>query len=121
MATSEFLIGVMYHEPEAYDQWNRGLIEDYESSTGLFVEADSAEAAVAWGERVGQELLRHVNGGASLDWKSLGYFCRLEETPRDSGWGHCLDFFQHIRVGQWPDLDLMTTEVYTRWLESRTT
>jgi hypothetical protein len=121
MATAEYLIGVMYHEPEAYRLWKSGLIEDYESSTGLFVEADSAEAAVEWGEEVGQTLLRHANGDATLDWKSLGYFCWFEESPHNGSWGHCLDFFQHVRVGQWPDLEGMGTSAYTRWLGRRTT
>jgi hypothetical protein len=122
MTTTEFLVGVSYHEPEACDQWNRGLIEDYESATGLFVEADSAEAAVEWGEQVGQALLRHVNDDPALDWKSLGNICWVEESPQESGWGHCLDFFQHVRVGEWPELDRMTTAAYTRWLKgSRTT
>jgi hypothetical protein len=120
MATTEYLIGIAYHEPEPYGQWERGLIEDYESSTGLFVEATSPGAAVEWGEQVGQALLRHTNGDVSLDWKSLGYFCWVEESPLSGGWGHCLDFFQHVRVGQWPDLERMTTEACTRWLERRT-
>jgi hypothetical protein len=119
MATLEYLIGIVYHEPEAYDQWKRGHIEDYESSTGLFVEADSAEAAVEWGERIAQALLRHANGDAALDWKSLGYSCWVEESLQSSGWRHCLGFFQHVRVGQWPALEEMTTEAYTRWLERR--
>ena len=59
---AEYLVGIQYHEPEPYAQWERGVMEDYESSTGLFVEADSPEAAVAWGEQVGQALLRHVHG-----------------------------------------------------------
>jgi hypothetical protein len=116
---AEYLVGIMYHEPGPFAQWNRGLIEDYESSTGLFVEAESGEAAVAWGEQVGQALLRHANGDPALDWKALGYFCWLEESARDSGWGHCLDFFQHVRVGQMPELARMTTTSYIRWLEQR--
>ncbi len=117
MAAAEYLVGVMYHEPEPYDLWKRGLIEDYESSTGLFVEAESAEAAVAWGEQVGQALLRHANGDATLDWKSLGYFCWVEASPQDSGWMHGLGHFQHVRAGQWPEVERMTTAAYTRWLE----
>jgi len=119
MATAEYLVGIMYHEPEPLAQWNRGLIEDYESSTGLFIEADSSDAAIGWGEEVGQVLLRHANGDPTLDWRTLGYYCWLEPSPRESGWGHCLDFFQHVRVGQMPDLARMTTAAYRRWLAQR--
>ena len=43
----------------------------------------------------------------------------LEDSPQSSGWQHCLDFFQHVRDGQMPDLEGMTTEAYQRWLERR--
>jgi hypothetical protein len=112
----EYLIGLGYHEPEPFAQWNRGLIEDYESSTGLFVEAPSAAAAVGWGERVGLALLRHVNRDASLDGSAFGYATWVEDSPHTSGWLHCLDFFQHVSVGQMPDLERMTTAAYCRWL-----
>jgi hypothetical protein len=115
----EYLVGIGYHEPEAFALWNRGAIEDYESSTGVFVEADTPADALAWAGRVGEALLRHINGDPALDWKAFGYDCWLEESPAASGWGHCLDFFPHVRVGQMPDLDRMTTAAYRRWLEGR--
>lgn len=116
---AEYFVGIMYHEPESYDLWIRGLIEDYESSTALFITADSAEAAIAWGEQVGQALLRQVNHDPTLDWKSLGYFCWVEQSSSASSWSHCLDFFPHVRAGEWPDLKQMTTAAYTRWLEEQ--
>jgi hypothetical protein len=116
MAMAKYLVGIMYHEPEPFAQWQRGLIEDFESTTGLLIEADSPEAAVAWGEQVGQALLRHVNDDDTLDWRALGYFCWVEESPAESPWTLCLDFFQHVRAGQWPDLERMTTAAYRRWL-----
>src|SRR3954471_11279722 len=73
---AEYLVGIVYHEREAFALWNRGAIEDYESSTGLFVEADTPAEALAWAERAGEALLRHVNGDPSLDWKAFG----------DNGW-----------------------------------
>ena len=33
----QYLVGILFHEPEPFAQWNRGLIEDYESSTGARV------------------------------------------------------------------------------------
>lgn len=113
----EFLIGVMFHEPDPFHQWNRGLIEDYESSTGLFVDADSATDALAWGQQVGQALLRYVNHDETLDWSTLGHRCWLEEAPEKSGWGHCLSFFQHVRVRELPNLEQMTSTAYAHWLE----
>jgi hypothetical protein len=117
---TEYLVGILYHEPEPYGQWKRGLIEDYESSTGLFIEAESEETAIAWAEEVGRALLRRVNNDDSLDWKALGYHCWVEHPPDYGGWRHCLDFFQHVRSGEWPDLVRMATPSYLRWLRGRT-
>ncbi|MCA9096000.1 MAG: hypothetical protein KDA68_21115 [Planctomycetaceae bacterium] len=111
-----YLIGIMFHEPEGFDLWNRGIVEDYESNTGLFVEAESEAEAIAWGEQVGTALLRDVNRDYSLDWKASGYYCYLE-NPQTTGWKHCLDFFQHVKVGQMPDLNLMTANAYSQWCE----
>lgn len=112
----EYLVGICYHEPESFALWQRGVIEDYESSTGLWVTADSSDEAVAWGERVGEALHRQVNGDPNADW-SADYSCWVEESPMTSGWGHCLDFFQRVRFGEMPTLDRMGTEAYVRWQE----
>ena len=112
---AEYLIGIGYHDPETYSLWERGLIEDYESSTGLFIEANTAEEAVAWGKHVGQALLAHVfrhttpAGPPAESW--------IEESVEDRGWKHCVSFFQRVRVGEMPNLAEMTTEAYERWLD----
>lgn len=112
-----YLLGFAFHEPEPIADWNRGLIEDYESSTGLFVEADSRAEAMAWGEEVAQALLRHVNRDNSLNWKAFGYPCWIEESPTMSCWSHCLDFFLRVRVGEMPNLEKMGTAAYSHWQE----
>jgi hypothetical protein len=116
----EYLVGISYHEPEPFARWQRGLIEDYESSTGLWVTADTPAEAVAWGGRVGEALHRHANGDPTADWTGAGHFCWLEESPEASGWAHCLGFFPRVRVGEVPPLDRMGTAAYNRWLERRT-
>ena len=115
----QYLIGIMFHEPEPFSQWNRGLIEDYESSTGLFIEADAETEALAWGELVGQALLRRVNQDESLDWKAFGYFCWVKKSPKTSCWSRCLDFFSRVRVGEMPKLEHMGTAAYCNWQEKQ--
>jgi hypothetical protein len=110
-----FLVGISYHEPEAWALHQKGVLEDFESSTGLFVEAETAEQAKSWGDQVGQALLRSLNADDSLDWKGLGYFSWIETDLASSGWQHCLDFFQSVKVGEWPDPSKMGTEPYLRW------
>lgn len=113
-----FLVGIPYHEPIPHRLWMDGAIEDYESSTGLFVEATDAAEAIAWGETVGAELLRYVNRDVSLDWKGLGYRCWIVPDPASSDWSHCLDFFQRVAAGEMPSLEAMTTASYERWSEA---
>lgn len=115
----DYLVGFTFHDPESYALWQRGVIEDYESSTGLWVTADTAGEAMAWGERVGEALHRQVNGDASADWIGAGHYCWVEDSPAASGWAHCLNFFQRVRIGEIPPLDRMGTEAYTRWQEHR--
>lgn len=116
-----YLIGIMFHEPESFALWHRGVIEDYESTTGLFIDAHKPDEAIAWGERVGQSLLRHCNKDDSLDWKSFGYYCWIEESPALSCWKHCLDFFLRVQTGEMPDLNQMGTAAYTKWQEKHGT
>ncbi len=115
-----FLVGVMYHEQKTFALWNQGLIEDYESSTGCYIDAALPEDAIRWGECIGAALLRHVNSDDSLDWKGLGYYCWLEDSPETSNWKHCLDFFPYVKYGVMPPLHQMTSEAYRIWEQLRT-
>jgi hypothetical protein len=118
-AMPEYLVGICYHKPEPFAQWQRGVIEDYESSTGLWVTADTPAEAIEWGERVGEALHRLVNGAPTADW-SASYSCWLEESPATSEWAHCLNFFQRVQLGEMLPLDQMGTEAYIRWQQEHT-
>ena len=50
----EYLVGFSYHEPESYALWQRDITEDFESSTGLWITADTPAEAIAWGKRVAE-------------------------------------------------------------------
>jgi hypothetical protein len=36
---NKFLIGFTYHEPESWELFQKGIIEDCESSTGVYITA----------------------------------------------------------------------------------
>lgn len=114
----KFLIGISYHEPETYKIWEDGIIEDYESSTGIFIQADSEKKAISWAEKIGDKLFKIVNPQETKDWKSFGHFCWVEKDWDKSGWSHCLDFFQDVKIGQFPDFDKMGTTAYKKWIKS---
>lgn len=50
--TREFLVIFQYHEPEPRQLFERGVVEDYESTTGVFIAADSADDALIWCEAI---------------------------------------------------------------------
>jgi len=109
----------MFHEPEAWELWNKGIIEDYESTTGIYISANNLPEAIEWAENVGQELLCFVNNDNSLNWKELEYECWHEASIQDSGWSHCLGYFQHIKVGEIPKFQDMTAESYEQWINKK--
>lgn len=112
-----YLVGMLYHEPESWALYQAGVMEDCESSTGIFIDAYSLEEAVAWGEKIAETLLRKSNNDETLDWKGLGYFCWVEAEPNTSNWKHCLSFFQRISLGEWSDFDALGTFAYEKWAE----
>lgn len=116
--SENFLVGICYHEPESFAQWNAGLIEDYESSTGIFVLAESEDVALTWGDEIATQLHRIVNNDMTLDWRS-NYSCWIEREPALSAWKHCLGFFQSVEVGEHPDYDHMGTNAYVLWLKAQ--
>jgi len=82
----------------------------------VFISAESRDAALAWAERIGESLLRYVNDDPTLNWKELGYACWIEESPSTCVWNHCLDFFQHVHLGELPDFRRMTADAYRDWI-----
>jgi hypothetical protein len=52
----KYLVGIVYHDPESWKCWKSGIIEDYESSTGVFIIAGSEQDAIQWGEKIAEKL-----------------------------------------------------------------
>ena len=95
--------------------WRKGKTEDFESSTGIFINANSKEEAIAWGEKIGVYLFKKENPNELKSWKSFGHSCWVEEDWDRSGWKHCLDLFQIVEAGVIPDLEKMRTQAYSDW------
>jgi hypothetical protein len=114
---NEYLVGLMYHYPDTYELWNKGIVEDYEASTGLFITASSVAEALDWGAVVAERLLNHVHGTADMKLEQFDHGCWHEATPSNCHWSHCLDFFQHVACNQMPELDHMTTDSFVKWQE----
>lgn len=63
----EYLVIFQYHGPEPRRLFERGVIEDFESTTGVFIKAETAEEALIWCEAIAQALLRRCNDDISLN------------------------------------------------------
>ena len=111
----KYLVGLQYHEPESYALWQKGVVEDYESSTGIFVKAKSEGEALAWGREVANAVLRAANNDSSLSAEAFGYECWIESDPDKSDWQHCLSFFQEVAVGELPNVEKMSASAYAVW------
>lgn len=109
---------MVYHEPDSYALWKKGVIEDYESSTGIFIYADSESDAINWGEKIAEQLFIMRNPDEPNSWKSFSYDCWIEDED-GSGWSHAFDFFQKVKFGEMPDFGLMGTEAYKEWSDKK--
>ena len=112
---NKYLVGLVYHDPYGYAMWNAGHIEDYESTTGIFINAENEADAIAWGEQIAQRLFESTNPAETMPWKSFDYHCWIEKDWQKSSWNHCFDFFQNVNFGEWPDIRNMGTDAYVQW------
>jgi hypothetical protein len=112
-----YLVGLGYHEPEGWQLYLNG-IDDYESSTAVFITATSDKAALEWGEHIAGLLFKWVNPAKNNPWKCFGYDCWIEKDLDASGWAPVIGFFQHVNYGKMPNLDLMGTEAFISWQKS---
>jgi hypothetical protein len=111
----KYLVGISYHESEHFESLEKGIYEDYESATAIFITANSTEEALAWGEIVAEELFKKKNPNESDSWKSFGHYCWIEEDWKESNWEYCLEFFRNINYGTHPDYEKIGIKAYLKW------
>jgi len=115
---SVYLVGIMYHDTESYRRWNKGLTEDYELSTGIFITAEFEGEALAWGNQISAMLFKKINPDESADWKSFGYDSWIENIEGGC-WKQNYGCFQSVKIGELPNFDLMGDDAYEKWLSAR--
>jgi hypothetical protein len=115
----KYLVGISYHEADYYESSEKEIYEDYESSTGIFITANSPEEAIAWGEIVGDALFKIKNPNETKSWESFGHYCWIEEDWEESSWEHCFDFLQSVDQGTHPAYENMGIEAYLKWRRNK--
>lgn len=109
----KFLVAIPYH---VYDY--EISEEEQQASTGVFIYAENESKALNWAENIAERLFLSENPGETENWKSFGYHCWIENDIKNSGWSHCLDFFQSVEYGNYPDFDKMGTNAYVEWADN---
>jgi hypothetical protein len=111
-----FLIGMSWCDPEEVAAYkSAGLDDDPRCSTGVFVVAENSDEAVKWANSVAKEFMGYFFRGEQYAIESLELFCWVEQEPELSSWKHCLDFFQRVSLGEYPDFQKMTPQAYSDW------
>src|SRR4051794_6126823 len=110
---STFLVGISWYDPEEVAAYKRvGLDDDVSCSTGIFIDADTGDGALSWGNSVANKYMEFLFSGKNYAPEALDVFSWVEANPEKSSWNHCLPFFQRVSVGQYPDFHKMTAEAY---------
>lgn len=113
---SPFLVGISWCDPEEVAAFVRvGLDDDPRCSTGIFIIAKNEAEALSWGETIGNKFMDFLFKDKNYQQKELELFCWIEKDPEQSRWKHCLNFFQTVSVGQFPEFKGMTAEAYSDW------
>lgn len=81
---------------------------DDESSSSIFVEADSPETALAWGESVAEHFVQELFVAAGRaenmpGWRASRFASWIEDLPRKSFSSDQLEKIPVVRVGEFPD------------------
>ncbi|MFO1367357.1 MAG: hypothetical protein U1F46_00060 [Marinagarivorans sp.] len=104
---NEYLIGMIYHYPEDYELWEKGLMEDYEAATAVYIAAKNEGAALAWGYQVATALLNFANKTEGLTLEQFQHHCWYIEDPSNDDWSKMLETFPHVKDGEMPIFSTM--------------
>jgi len=100
--TNKYLYIFGYQTPEQL----AGAAKDEhaeEASEALFIEAQSAERALAWGREISEEYVHRLFEGQAVDWKSMHFAHWVENEPQTE---YPIDILASLPVvsdGQYPD------------------
>jgi hypothetical protein len=110
------LVAISWSDPEEVAACRRvGLDDDPTCATGIFVVADNADEALKWANTVAARFMEFLFANKEYSIEALEVFCWVESDPERSSWKHCLDFFQKVAPGEYPDFQKMTSKAYSDW------
>jgi hypothetical protein len=104
--TNKYLYIFGYQTPEQLAHAAEDEHAD-ESSEAIFIEAESAEQALAWGREISEEYVRLLFREDVIDWKSKNFAHWVESDPQAEYPQDILDNIPVVPYGQHPDFQLL--------------
>jgi hypothetical protein len=93
-----------YQTPEQLEVSARqGYAE--ESSRALFIEAASAEEALAWGREISEEFVRRLFPKEKVSWKEMNFAQWVESAPQREYPADILAALPAVACGKYPDFE----------------
>ena len=97
-----FSFGFM--EPEEAAQLGLHVGGDPESSTGIWIWAESEEAAIRWGREIAENFMKILYADGSFSWKQLNYVNGIFQKTVQYLSPEQLAITPEVTAGEWPDI-----------------
>lgn len=75
---------------------------DDENSEAVFIEAESAEAALDWGRQISERFIRQIYGCEDAGWWRTSFAHGIAERPESEFSPDALSSIPHVRCGEYP-------------------
>jgi len=79
---------------------------DDEASSSFFIEAESSDQALEWGEEVADRFVQALfaaEGGEVFDWRASDFARWIDDSPEEEYSARQLANKQVVKVGEFPD------------------
>ena len=97
----EFLYVFGYETPEQAKS-NSAHGWDDEDSEAVFIEAESAIAALEWGRQISERFIRQLYHTDDVSWWQSSFAHWIAERPEDEYTPEALSTLPHVRHGEHP-------------------
>ena len=102
---NKYLILFMYHDTESYALFEKGIAEDYECTTALFIMSHSEAEALNWCKEIAKKFFKELHPTLITSWESQ-YECWVED-PSEYRNPSALPILPCVQIGEFPNFNLL--------------
>jgi hypothetical protein len=99
---AKFLYVFAYQTPAQIKAAAAGAYAE-EASAAMFIEADSAEKALEWGEQISEDFLKRLFPEGDISWKRQNYAHWIEAKPQEEYPADLLETLPVVACGVRPE------------------